>query len=285
MQETVAKVVRTQLNAKIAELETQLDADVIAAFGPILAGTERNLRHAVESLMEKRPRVAILLETLGGIVEVVERMVEILRHNYKEVVFYVPDMAMSAGTVFAMVGDAIFMNYFSRLGPIDPQIVKDDKLVPAMSYLAQFDRFRAKSANGDLTEAELALLMKLDLAELHQYEQARNLTVNLLRKWLATYKFKNWTMTTSRKLPVNDKMKEERAHEIATALSNNEQWHSHQRGISMNTLRQELNLQIDDFDKNPKLGTLLRSYSDLLRDYIARENATNFMVMHTRNYL
>ena len=38
----------------------------------------------------------------------------------------VPDGAMSAGTIFALSADRIMMDYFSCLGPIDPQIEKDD---------------------------------------------------------------------------------------------------------------------------------------------------------------
>ena len=70
----------------------------------------------------------------------VERMVNTIRHHYAEVYFVVPDRAMSAGTIFAMSGDKIFMSYFSVLGPIDPQIEKDGRLVPALSYLSRFQR-------------------------------------------------------------------------------------------------------------------------------------------------
>jgi len=34
-----------------------------------------------------------------------------------------------SGTFFALSADKIMMNYFFRLDPIDPQIVKDDNLV------------------------------------------------------------------------------------------------------------------------------------------------------------
>jgi hypothetical protein len=115
-------------------------------------------------------------------------MVGTIRHHYGEVIFTVPNIAMSAGTVFVMSGDRILMDYLSRLGPIDPQIEKDDKLVHALSYLNQFERLNLKAQNGQLTTAEYALLSKLDLGELHQFEQARDLLVS----WLSKYKFKDW---------------------------------------------------------------------------------------------
>ena len=285
MRENVGAVVRRALDQTLGGLEGQLDADVIGAFGPILSGAEHNLRSAMESIDDKWPRVAIVLQTLGGIVEVVERMVDILRHHYTEVHFYVPDVAMSAGTVLAMSGDSIHMNYFSRLGPVDPQIEKDGKLVPALSYLAQYQRFVEQSRTGELSDAEISLLIKLDLAELHQYEQARDLTITLMEKWLATFKFKNWAVTESRKQAVSDTMRKERARDLAAQLSDNERWHSHARGISMATLRDELNLKIDDFDLEQEITAPLRSYCDIFQDYIVRENATHFMVMHTRSFL
>jgi ClpP class serine protease len=75
-----------------------------------------------------------------------------------------------------MSGDKIFMNYFACLGPIDPQIEKDGKLVPALSYLNQFQRLSDKEEKGTLNTAEFALLNKLDLGELYQFEQARELS-------------------------------------------------------------------------------------------------------------
>jgi len=39
------------------------------------------------------------------------------------------------------------------------------------------------------------LLQQLDLAELHSFEEARELSNSLLKEWLATYKFKDWTIT------------------------------------------------------------------------------------------
>ena len=72
------------------------------------------------------------------------------------------------------------MNYFSCLGPIDPQIEKDGKFVPAMSYLNQYQRLCAKSESGQLNMAELILLNNFDPGELYQFEQARLLSQDLL---------------------------------------------------------------------------------------------------------
>ena len=87
----------------------------------------------------------------------------------------IPDRALSAGTVLAISGDAILMDYHSCMGPIDPQLERDGKLVPVLSYLVQYNRLIDKANNGTLTIADAILLEKLDLAELHQFELARDL--------------------------------------------------------------------------------------------------------------
>jgi ClpP class serine protease len=61
------------------------------------------------------------------------------------VVFLVPDVALSAGTILAMSGDAIMMDYFACLGPIDPQVEREGKLVPVLSCLEPYDRWVVKS--------------------------------------------------------------------------------------------------------------------------------------------
>ncbi len=68
-----------------------------------------------------------------------------------------------------------------------------------LSYLTQYNRLLDKSRQGTLTNAEFMMMNKLDLAELHKFEEARELTTSLLVKWLATYKFKDWVTTQTQK--------------------------------------------------------------------------------------
>jgi hypothetical protein len=138
------------------------------------------------------------------------------------------------------------MDYFSCLGPIDPQVVRDGKLVPALSYLIQYDRLIEKAASGTLTNAEFAILNKFDQAELHQFEMSRDLSISLLEKWLAAYKFKDWTVTETRKQPINAADRKRRAQEIAKLLMDNRKWGSHGRGIPMAALRDALSVNMDE---------------------------------------
>ena len=274
--------IKVQLTHRLESIGNTLSVDVTTIVSPILPGLELRLRDAIDVLRDKKNSVAVILDTQGGIVEVVERMVNALRYIYEDVTVIVPDRAMSAGTIFALSADRIMMDHLSSLGPIDPQIERDGKLVPALSYLNQFERLNNKAQNGALTTAEYALLSKLDLGELYQFEQARELSVELLIKWLSNYKFKNWTKTEDRQLEVTPEMKEKRAKEIAALLNNPERWHSHGRAIDMRTLQEEVGLKIDNLADNVELHKDIQDYFELLKDYMHREQLMSFI--HTREY-
>jgi hypothetical protein len=150
----------------------------------------------------------------------------------------------------------------------------------ALGYLEQFNRLIEKSQNGDLSTAELYYLAeKFDPAELYDYEQARELSIALLKQWLVKYKFKNWTVTETTKTPVTDDMKNARAVEIAQKLNDTKHWHSHGRCISMHELTDHLKLRIEDFGADATLSKLIRHYHGFMKDYMSRRDHS--CVLHT----
>jgi hypothetical protein len=174
------------------------------------------------------------------------------------------------------------MDYSSSLGPIDPQVFNGNNWVPALGYLDKVEELIKKSENGTLTEAEFLILQKVDLAELRSFEMAKNLTISLLKEWLVKFKFKNWETHKSNGEKVTELEKEKRAEEIAKLLGNNSLWHSHGRSIGINTLKNILKLQIDDYSDQTELSTKIRSYNDLICEYIIRHGAKAFL--HSRIY-
>ena len=267
------------------DLEQHVNADVLAWNGHILYGCDDAIHDAMEERADKRPALLFMLNTWGGYIGVVERIVHTIRKHYNEVNFIIPNMAISAGTVLVMSGDAIYMDYYSILGPIDPQVERPgtEKLVPAMGYLTQYERLLKRSEEGILTTAELAFMIeKFDPAELYYFEQARNLSITLLRSWLAAYKFKNWQKTERRGLPVTDEMREKRAQEVAESLNDPEKWHTHGRGIPMDVLRRDLRLKIEDFGDDPQLSQKVKAYYTLLVDYMGRRSHSDALHAHSR---
>lgn len=267
-------IVEQHLHLSLGQIETLMTADCLAFAGSMYYGIEDFVRDAVEQHDPKRGKLVVVLDTDGGLIEVAQRIADTLRYHYPACIdFVVPNYAMSAGTVLAMAGDAIHMDYYSILGPIDPQVYnRDGKLVPALGYLAKFDELIAKSkTKAGLSDAEMAYLAShFDPADLYSYRQAKNLSIQLLKQWLVKYKFKDWNETETRKKPVTLKMKERRASEIADKLNDTELWNSHSRPIGMQVLREVVKLKIDDFGTNPTLRDAIREYHRLLRDYMGR---------------
>lgn len=272
------------VNERAVEIEGRLNADVLYFHGGIYPSYFRFFRDYIEEVRNESDRdgdaVAVFLRTGGGSAETAERMVSVLRKHYREVYFVVPEFAMSAGTILCMSGDKIYMDYASSLGPIDPQVPDPitQQYVPALGYL---DKVKEITEKGELAPADVVFLKGLDLARLALFEQAKNLSIDLLKKWLVEYKFKDWTehRTTNPGTRVTHDQKVERAEEIATALANHRLWRSHGRHLDTVKLK-ELRIEIDDYSDQDDLRNLIREYNDPLTGLIDRNEIPVFMHNH-----
>ena len=275
-------IIEIQLDERLANLEEAFGGDALTFSGGLIHGIDDVIRVEVEQIRSSsdKKRLVMVLDTPGGYIEVVQRIVETLRYHYEYVDFIIPNSAYSAGTVLAMSGDAIYMNYYSRLGPIDPQVMgTTGNIVPALGYLVAWERLLEKARNGDLTDVEAQLMLEgFDQAELYKYEQARELSISLLKEWLVNYKFKDWEITEGRQRKVTSRMKTQRAGQIARELNNTARWHSHGHGISMEVLRRDLRIKIDDPDAVPGLGKKVKDYYTLFEDYTMRRGGV--LVLH-----
>lgn len=260
----VYATVKNSIMAKLDKLEEYFKADVIFFYGEIAPFTFSVYRSLLEQLNKnkgEKEKLVIFLNTPGGTVETVEQYVAINRHYYKEVYFVVPDRAMSAGTVFCMSGDKIFMDYSSSLGPIDPQIFNGERYVPAMGYLDKINEYINKAQQGVLLNAvDIFFLQKQDIAFLRLCEQQRDLTVSLIKEWLENYRG-----ATSKQ-----------AEAIAKELGDNSKWLSHGRSIDIKKLT-AMGLKIEDYSLNEELTALVREYSDLLLSFIQQNNLPFFL--------
>lgn len=281
--------IEAELVSRLKAIEDAADADVLVLIHPIAQPFDDVIRDQIEDIKGKRESLLVILETYGGSIETTERIADTFRHHYKgEISFLVPNFAMSAGTILVMSGDRILMDYYSVLGPIDPQIMnRNGDYVPALGYLEMYKSLIRKSDKGQLNGAELAFLIeKFDPAELHRFEQAREHSVDLLERWLVKHKFKNWNRTAGRGVPVTATMKAKRAKQIANKLNDTRKWRSHGRGLSLQVIQNDLNLLVEDFGADPNLGNLnrsVRSYYRLFQDYMKKMGRT--IAVHTREQL
>ncbi len=266
-----------------AKLSRQLNADIFVIKAPMQPPLDDLVRVEIEGLKESpkqksKDKLVVLVETNGGFVETVERIVSVFRRHYATVEFFVPNYAYSAGTLLVLSGDEIHMDYYSVLGPIDPQYrAEDGNYVPGMGYIAKFEELMDTVNNppnndDSKVRAQLAFLIKkFDPAKLFDIEQSIDHAKSLLKEWLPKYKFKDWTETNGRQAPVSEEDRQKRAGEIADVLGNAKRWHSHGRGISIRELAsEEIKLKISNFGDEPKLNEAVRHYHGLFVDYLAK---------------
>jgi len=283
------EIIDTVLANANRSLEQHFSADVMMLKAPMRPPVDDIVRREVEGMKDvkgSQNKLVVLVETSGGFIEVVERIVGVFRNHYRAVSFVVPNYAYSAGTVLVMSGDEIYMDYHSVLGPIDPQYESDDgALVPGMGYLAKYEDLTEKINNAqDANEvrAELAYLVhKFDPAKLFHIEQSIEHSKSLLKEWLPKYKFKDWKITDKSKTKVTKKDREKRASDIAEILGDAKRWHSHGRGITIKELEsEEIKLKINNFGNDKNINEHIRHYNGLFVDYIAKRGLRG--AIHTK---
>jgi predicted RNA-binding Zn-ribbon protein involved in translation (DUF1610 family) len=209
--------------------------------------------------------IDIILETPGGFAEVVEDIVKLVRNRYEKVGIIIPGYAKSAGTIFAMAGDEILMGPMSALGPIDAQIIANNKRFSAEAFLEGLEKIKKEVIKeGKLNPAYIPILQNISPGEIQHCENAQNFSKKLVTDWLSKYKFKYWDEHKNTGNRVTDKEKKSRANEIAAILCRQSKWLTHGRSIKIEDF-EELRLKIIDFSAQPELNEAILRYYTLLR--------------------
>ncbi len=271
------------------DLSKEMEGDCVFINSDMAPPLDDEFRVALEEMkpasgQSEQSHLIVMLQTNGGLMETVERLVAVMRTHYDRVSFVIPNFAYSAGTVLALSGNNIFMDYYSVLGPIDPQVTSREtsQLLPGLGVLAKFDEICKRINESDSEEncrAELTYLVRQFEPEyLFAIEQAKQHGISLITEWLPKYKFSDWVKTEGRGAVVTDEMRKKRARDIAETLGDPSKWHSHGRGISMRELTgDDLKLKIDDFGANEALSRTIRNYHGLAVDYYSKRGIAQYV--------
>jgi hypothetical protein len=209
--------------------------------------------------------IDVILETGGGIAEVVEDMVRLLRSKYKNIGIIIPGTAKSAGTIFSMAADEILMGNASSLGPIDAQIITPTKRFSADAFLEGLEKIKSDVlVTGRLNPAYIPILQNISPGEIQSYENAQNFSRTLVTQWLSQYKFASWANHSSSGLPVTQNEKEIQAKKIADKLCKHSDWLTHGRSIPIPEL-EAMGLQITNYTKIAALNEAITRYYTLLK--------------------
>lgn len=206
-----------------------------------------------------------ILETPGGLGEVAEDIVRILREKYETVSIIVPGWAKSAGTIITMSADEILMGSMSALGPIDAQLRWQGKSFSAHALLEGFDKIKVEvEKSGTLNKTYIPILQGISPGELQQAQNSLNFAKDLVTDWLAKFKFRNWKTHSSTGSPVTEDQKKVRAEEIASQLCDHGRWLSHGKSIKIHDL-EAMGLKITNYSSNTNLSDAIQRYYALLQ--------------------
>ena len=179
----------------------------------------------------------LILETPGGFAEVVEDIVCLIRKKYDYFQVIIPGYAKSAGTIFAMAADEILMGTTSALGPIDAQVMFNNKRFSAEALIEGLKKIKKEVLEtGKLNPAYIPILQNLSPGELQHCENEQNFSQELVYEWLAKYKFKNWKTHSSNGKQVSNEDKVKRAKEVARKLCSHSKWLTHGRSLNIDKL-------------------------------------------------
>jgi ribosomal protein L44E len=209
--------------------------------------------------------IDIIIETPGGFAEVVEDIIDLIRSKYNNVGIIIPGTAKSAGTIFSMAGNEILMGVSSSLGPIDAQIMNNNKRFSADAFLDGLKKIKDEiSKTNKLNPAYIPILQNISPGEIQHCENAQKFSRTLVTQWLSKYKFQNWDTHSSTGKAVTSEDKENRADEIAGQLCKHADWLTHGRSIKIPDLK-KMRLLITDYSENKELNEAITRYYTLLR--------------------
>ncbi|MBQ8570926.1 MAG: S49 family peptidase [Kiritimatiellae bacterium] len=184
----------------------------------------------------------LILHTPGGVTSATEAIVSYLRKKFdRDIRCFIPQLAMSGGTMIACASKEIFMGKQSSIGPIDPQF-------GSMAALAVIDEFKKATSeiakNPASTPLWQSIFAKIPPGFLVNCQQAVDLSQTLVKEWLISGMF------------YQSKNAEAEARKIVNALNNHRDTKAHDRHIdSVQAI--EMGLKINMLEKDQKLQDLV----------------------------
>ena len=207
----------------------------------------------------------LILHTPGGNVAATESIVHYLRTIFNdEVRVFVPQIAMSAGTMIACASKEIFMGKESNLGPIDPQFGG----IPAHGVLDEFDR-AVKEVKDDPQSLPIwqTVIQKYHPTFLGECKQAIELSSQLVTCWLKEVMFKDQDDAASK------------AASIVNTLNNHADTKTHSRHIHFQEAI-DMGLNVTMLEEDQELQDLVLTIHHAYMHTLANTRAVKIIENH-----
>jgi len=203
----------------------------------IVDNDKNGLMAAIHQL-DRTKGLDLFLHTPGGDIAATESLVDYLRSMFgNDIRAFVPQLAMSAGTMIALSCKEIVMGKHSSLGPIDPQIFN----LPAHGVIEEFET-AAKQIKNDPSLIPLwqPIIGKYHPTLIGECQKAIAWSTQVAKEWLVTGMFEGDADATTK------------ADKIITELSDHALTKSHARHISI-TKAIDMGLKVLALESDPKL--------------------------------
>lgn len=180
----------------------------------------------------------LILHTPGGDTAATESIVDYLWRKFDgNIRCFVPQMAMSAGTMIACSTKEIWLGKQSSLGPVDPQF----NGIPAHGVLEEFKRAYSEILNDPRTiPVWQPVIAKYPPAFLGECEKAVKWSNELVSSWLA------------RNMLANDPEREQKIETIQTELGDHSVSYAHNRHLSSQKCK-DIGLVIKELESDQEL--------------------------------
>ena len=184
----------------------------------------------------------LILHTPGGLTTATEAIVNYLRSKFgTDIRCFVPQLAMSGGTMIACSCKEIFMGKQSSIGPIDPQFGN----MAAIGVIDEFNRAAEEIKKNPATiPLWQAVFSKIPPGFITECQQAVELSAKLALEWLKTGMFYNQTDA------------EMCAKDVVKALNNHRDTKAHGRHITPDQAA-KIGLKIKMLEEDQKLQDLV----------------------------
>jgi len=192
--------------------------------------------------MDTSKGLDLILHTPGGVTSATEAIVNYLREKFgSDIRCFVPQLAMSAGTMIACACKEIYMGRQSSIGPIDPQFGN----MAAFGVVEEFNRV-IKDIKNDPASIPMwqAIYSKIPAGFITKCQQAIDLSEKLALEWLQTGMFKD------------DANAVKKAQKIVDSLNNNKDTKMHDRHI-MASQAKKMGLKVKMLEDDQTLQDLV----------------------------
>ena len=190
--------------------------------------------------LDRKKGLDLILHTPGGETAATESLVDYLRAMFgTDIRAFVPQLALSAGTMIACACKEIFMGAHSSLGPIDPQFHG----IPAHGVVEEFNRAH-KEIREDPSKIPIwqPILAKYQPAFIGECEKAIEWANEMVTEWLRTSMFET----------LDSKAKQQKIKKIVNDLTDHALSKSHARHLSFNRCK-KIGLTVRRLEDNREL--------------------------------